>query len=53
MIVYQCVQAVDLFGLDMEGIYRTSGSAPHIMEMKAMFDNGEHDNTEVAFTVRI
>lgn len=53
MIVYQCVQAVDLFGLDMEGIYRTSGSAPHIMEMKAMFDNGEHDNTEVAFTVRL
>ena len=41
MIVYQCVQAVDLFGLDVEGIYRTSGSAPHIMEMKAMFDNGE------------
>jgi hypothetical protein len=41
MIVYQCVQAVDLFGLDVEGIYRTSGSAPHIMEMKAIFDNGE------------
>ena len=40
MIVYQCVQAVDLFGLDVEGIYRTSGSAPHIMEMKALFDNG-------------
>ena len=41
MIVYQCVQAVDLFGLDTEGIYRVSGSAPHIMEMKAMFDHGE------------
>ena len=41
MIVYQCVQAVDLFGLDVEGIYRTSGSAPHIMEMKALFDNGK------------
>ena len=41
MIVYQCVQAVDLFGLGVEGIYRTSGSAPHIMEMKAMFDNGK------------
>jgi hypothetical protein len=40
MIVYQCVQAVDLFGLDMEGIYRTSGSAPHIMELKSIFDNG-------------
>lgn len=42
MIVYQCVQAVDLFGLDTEGIYRTSGSAPHIMEMKAMFNHGKH-----------
>ena len=42
MIVYQCVQAVDLFGLDVEGIYRTSGSAPHITEMKALFDNGKH-----------
>ena len=41
-IVYQCVQAVDLFGLDIEGIYRISGSAPHIMEMKAMFDDGKH-----------
>jgi len=39
-IVYQCVQAVDLFGLETEGIYRTSGSAHHIMEMKAMFDHG-------------
>lgn len=41
-IVYQCVQAVDLFGLDTEGIYRTSGSAPHIMEMKAMLNHGKH-----------
>ncbi len=40
-IVYQCAQAVDLFGLDTEGIYRTSGSAPHIMEMKALFDHGK------------
>jgi Rho GTPase-activating protein RGD1 len=40
-IVYQCVQAVDLVGLDTEGIYRTSGSAPYIMEMKALFDHGK------------
>jgi hypothetical protein len=54
MIVYQCVQAVDLFGLDVEGIYRTSGSAPHIMEMKAMFDNGAlnslHSATSLMYT---
>lgn len=39
-IVHQCTVAVELFGLDVEGIYRTSGSNPHIMELKAMFDNG-------------
>lgn len=40
-LVYQCFQAVELFGLDMEGIYRLSGSANHISHMKAVFDNGE------------
>lgn len=38
-IVYQCVQAVDLYGLDFEGIYRTSGSAHHIMELRQQFDH--------------
>ncbi|KIW15337.1 hypothetical protein PV08_05383 [Exophiala spinifera] len=37
-IVYQCVQAVDLYGLEVEGIYRTSGSAHHIMELRRLFD---------------
>lgn len=40
-IVYQCVQAVDLYGLDAEGVYRTSGSAPHIMELRQKFDHGK------------
>jgi hypothetical protein len=44
-IVHQCTTAVELFGLDVEGIYRTSGSNPHIMEMKAMFDNGKSYNS--------
>jgi hypothetical protein len=39
-IVSQCIQAVDLFGLDQEGIYRLSGTASHIQKIKAMFDNG-------------
>lgn len=39
MVVYQCIQAVDLFGLEVEGIYRISGTASHISKMKAMFDN--------------
>ncbi|KKA18500.1 Uncharacterized protein T310_7537 [Rasamsonia emersonii CBS 393.64] len=47
MIVYQCIQAVELFGLDVEGIYRLSGSANHINHMKALFDN---DSSQVDFT---
>lgn len=41
MIVYQCFQAIELFGLDMEGIYRLSGSATQIAQLKSLFDNGE------------
>jgi Rho GTPase-activating protein RGD1 len=38
MVVYQCIQAVDLFGLGLEGIYRQSGSVNHINKLKQMFD---------------
>lgn len=44
MVVYQCIQAVDLFGLEVEGIYRLSGTASHITKIKAMFDNGKLRN---------
>jgi len=40
LVVYQCIQAVDLFGLEVEGIYRLSGSATHVSRLKAIFDNG-------------
>ena len=40
MVVHQCLQAVDLFGLEVEGIYRTSGTASHITKLRAIFDNG-------------
>ena len=40
MVVYQCMQAVDMFGLGLEGIYRQSGSMNHIQKLKNMFDNG-------------
>ncbi|PGH09512.1 hypothetical protein GX51_00617 [Blastomyces parvus] len=46
MIVYQCIQAIELFGLNVEGIYRLSGNATHIARLKAMFD---HDFTQVDF----
>lgn len=38
MVVYQCIQAVDLFGLNVEGIYRLSGSVPHVNKLKNLFD---------------
>lgn len=44
MVVYQCIQAVDLFGLNVEGIYRLSGSVPHVNKLKTMFDTGESES---------
>lgn len=38
MVVYQCIQAVDMYGLGVEGIYRQSGSMNHIQKLKSMFD---------------
>lgn len=39
MVVVQCIQAVDLYGLEVEGIYRLSGSLPSINKLKAMFNH--------------
>ncbi|PGG98869.1 hypothetical protein AJ79_08745 [Helicocarpus griseus UAMH5409] len=47
MIVYQCIQGIELFGLNVEGIYRLSGNANHIAHLKALFDN---DSSQVDFT---
>ncbi|RDA94002.1 hypothetical protein CP533_5029 [Ophiocordyceps camponoti-saundersi (nom. inval.)] len=41
--VHQCIQAVDLYGLAVEGIYRQSGSLNHINKLKAMFDADCHN----------
>ncbi|KAF2205100.1 RhoGAP-domain-containing protein [Delitschia confertaspora ATCC 74209] len=46
MVVYQCIQAVDMFGLEVEGIYRIPGTASHIQAMKALFDS---DSSRVDF----
>ena len=40
MVVYQCIQAVELFGLEVEGIYRMSGNANHINKLRSIFDHG-------------
>ncbi|KAL2126773.1 hypothetical protein VTI74DRAFT_273 [Chaetomium olivicolor] len=44
MVVYQCIQAVDLFGLNVEGIYRLSGSVPHVNKLKNLFDTDSTSN---------
>ncbi|KAG6017578.1 hypothetical protein E4U43_000849 [Claviceps pusilla] len=43
MVVYQCIQAVDLFGLGVEGIYRQSGSLNHVNKLREMFDKDSSD----------
>ncbi|KAF4548483.1 RhoGAP domain-containing protein 2 [Elsinoe fawcettii] len=39
LVVYTCMQAVESFGLSVEGIYRQNGTAQHIAQLKAQFDN--------------
>ena len=41
MVVQQCMQAVNLFGLGVEGIYRQSGSKMHIENLKIMFNSSK------------
>ncbi|KAK2608664.1 Rho GTPase-activating protein [Conoideocrella luteorostrata] len=48
MVVYQCIQAVDMYGLAVEGIYRQSGSLNHINKLKGMFD-AESSNPALDF----
>ena len=40
MVVIQCIQAVDIYGLDTEGIYRVAGSQSHVNSLRNVFDNG-------------
>ena len=42
LIVYQCIQAIDLYGLQVEGIYRNNGSSLNIKTLKATFDSGRY-----------
>ena len=43
MVVYQCLYAVDHFGLEVEGIYRLSGTASHIAKLRSIFDHGAYN----------
>lgn len=40
LVVTQCIAAVSMFGLDIEGIYRVSGSTNHLNGLKQLFDHG-------------
>ncbi|GAP87215.1 putative rho GTPase activator [Rosellinia necatrix] len=44
MVVHQCIQAVDLYGLAVEGIYRLSGSATHVNKLKNLFDTNQESH---------
>ncbi|KAI5801509.1 hypothetical protein DFH27DRAFT_60161 [Peziza echinospora] len=49
IIVYQCIQAIDMYGLELEGIYRIPGTKQHIEMLKNRFD---HDSTKLDFRRR-
>jgi hypothetical protein len=53
LVVYQCIQAVDLFGLEVEGIYRIPGTSSHIQAMKALFDSGMHTYKARTYTADV
>ncbi|KAF2861468.1 putative Rho GTPase activator [Piedraia hortae CBS 480.64] len=39
IVVIQCILAVDHFGLNVEGIYRLSGTSSHVTALRNTFDN--------------
>jgi Rho GTPase-activating protein RGD1 len=40
MVVYMCIQAVDMYGLEVEGIYRIPGTATAMQQMRQKLDQG-------------
>jgi len=40
MVVHQCIQAIDLFGMDRKAIYLEDGSQSHVDNMKFLFNTG-------------
>ncbi|KAI0476163.1 hypothetical protein GGR56DRAFT_641457 [Xylariaceae sp. FL0804] len=44
MVMHQCIQAVDLYGLAVEGIYRLSGSQAHVNKLKSLFDTDQQSH---------
>jgi hypothetical protein len=46
LVIEQCLNAVEHYGLDHEGIYRSSGNANQVAQLKARFD---HDSASIDF----
>ncbi|KAK6496344.1 hypothetical protein TWF481_002369 [Arthrobotrys musiformis] len=46
IVVIQCMTAVELYGLNVEGIYRQAGATSQIQKIKEIFDN---DSSKVDF----
>jgi hypothetical protein len=46
LVVYQCIQAVDVFGLDHEGIYRIPGNQAHVQELRSQFNGPGADKID-------
>ncbi|CAK1358962.1 putative Rho-GTPase-activating protein 7 [Cercospora beticola] len=49
IIVFQCIQAVDLFGLDVEGIYRQNGNIGQVNRLRHMFDTLQPNDPQLDF----
>ena len=44
LIVYQCIQAIDLYGLEVEGLYRINGQPALVFRPRTQFDTGIHSD---------
>ncbi|CAK3783277.1 RHO GTPase-activating RGD1-like [Lecanosticta acicola] len=49
IIVFQCIQAVDIFGLESDGIYRHNGTHSHVNALRQKFDTLPPSSQELDF----
>ncbi|KAK4495359.1 hypothetical protein PRZ48_013690 [Zasmidium cellare] len=49
IIVFQCIQAIDMFGLETEGIYRQSGTHSFINRLREAFDTLPANSPQLDF----
>ncbi|KAF2718131.1 RhoGAP-domain-containing protein [Polychaeton citri CBS 116435] len=51
MVVYQCTQGIELFGLDTEGLYRLSGTASHVNILRERFNHSGGQAPDLDFRI--